>query len=379
MKKFIRILMVIFLCLYLIPTIHGASFEGYKKIDSQVADLKESSTDIGRASYLSKVGGIAFNQTASPEMEVNSIELNYDATQADGQRLTAVINGTKVAIPLYDWVLIPIFLYSDTPYYACFSLFGTTGNTAKDNQIKKQEKVRYLASYHPNFKNTLVGLRLMQMDSILTASNFTDLPLNNPGGEIIFGAGEESLWEQRNADSYDQFLDLITGYGDGYYNAYVISDYQDKVNIGFGIKDGVLQLSGRMYIYFWKAQSREKLAQIMADAKKTLAKKYDVTFTGNSIKGYDNDKMKQAVAEYNDIQDHAAVIFLEDFSDDVYQNIELVRQANPVVYEAVNDVMRFSAFFRYCKTNNPKNWLSVKTKIQTIKPAPKVTTFNAAR
>jgi hypothetical protein len=53
---------------------------------------------------------------------------------------------------------------------------------------------------------------------------------------------------------------------------------------------------------------------------------------------------------------------------------DLIRNYNPAVWNTTVNVMRFSAFFRYIKTNFPNQWGDFYDQISEIEISPKVTT-----
>src|SRR5579859_5491867 len=54
-----------------------------------------------------------------------------------------------------------------------------------------------------------------------------------------------------------------------------------------------------------------------------------------------------------------------------------VRAANPVIYQAVSDTMRFGALFRYLRTSMPATWRSLLSQISQLAPLPRVQTPTA--
>lgn len=101
-----------------------------------------------------------------PSLIISTIEFarkeNYNSNAANDFRLAVKINGQSYPIPLFDWELIPIIRYADSEYKATVSSFGTTEDGKMDDE-------NHLVAYHPSFVNTLVGLRLVQMDSIFSS------------------------------------------------------------------------------------------------------------------------------------------------------------------------------------------------------------------
>jgi len=69
------------------------------------------------------------------------------------------------------------------------------------------------------------------------------------------------------------------------------------------------------------------------------------------------------------------VIMLDELTNELKQQYELVYNTNPVVYDAAYNTAKWSAFFRYMKAHYPKNWNTFVTNVKNLKDtAPKVQT-----
>lgn len=290
------------------------------------------STSISTFEYVSQNGGIAFEKIAVPDGSVagKDIRLTYNPSLPDGSRLQAEISGKIYPVRIYDWMLKPVMEYSNSPYYSCFSLFGTSGNEISDLFIRYFTGFRYFATYHQAFNNTLVGLRLVQMDSFTPHLNtFHEVPTIN--NQLLLGAGED-----RNSINVDQkaikeIQKAVSGYlhSDNKkesYQSYVIVDYPE--NIRFSVASGKVELTGELFFHFWN-------------------------------------------------MDNNNVVYLKDMSEGFRKNIRIVQKLNSVVYNSVRDVMRYAAFCRYCKLNNSENYKTVCAQVSKINLNPKVVTPNA--
>jgi hypothetical protein len=148
-------------------------FEYIESLEPAIIDLKEAralSQGLRLYSYLTKVGGIAFDKVAVPASAQfgGNLSLKYDPNAPDGLRFIVIIDGASYRIRGYDWKLIPILKYANSPYYSCFSLFGTTGDIQRDEQLRGRHRLRYMCSYHPSFKNTLMGCVRSAKDRLLS-------------------------------------------------------------------------------------------------------------------------------------------------------------------------------------------------------------------
>jgi len=70
--------------------------------------------------FVGKVGGVAFDQVAQPDedLSVNDLSLYYRPALPDGKRLQLVVNGQLIYAHIYDWQLIPIAKFADSPYFS---------------------------------------------------------------------------------------------------------------------------------------------------------------------------------------------------------------------------------------------------------------------
>jgi hypothetical protein len=92
---------------------------------------------------------------------------------------------------IYDWQLLPIAKLADSPYTACFTLYGDRQGI-QDDSVRRdlEENGGSVVAYHPALKDTLLGLRLMQLDMLIGSEDAADLPkLKN---QYLLGDGERA-------------------------------------------------------------------------------------------------------------------------------------------------------------------------------------------
>jgi hypothetical protein len=375
------------------------------------------------APFLSGVGGVSFDQLALPltNTSIKSMQINYNGNAVDGSRLKLVINNKPVRVNLPDWMLVPIAKYADSPYYSCFTLFGKL----KDKTLEKQvtAKKGRVMNYHPSFENTLIGMRLGYMDMLIVYPFANDLPKNS-NGNYILGKGEiQPNTEANNNGAY--FLSQhFAGVQNKYnltFRSYVISDYTRKITFDI-IKDSLV-INGTPYYYCWKfngdrqdydinkvvrdisSRYKQQIAELskspgnqtsrdwIIDKVISVAKRYDGNFgfyTDGTfidlIKLKTDDEKKQLLSKYapesmfqmivntEAYMNRDSVIYLKEFSDDVSSKPELFEAANPAVWNATINTMRFAAFFRYVKKNFPENWRSFVDQVKQLDPEPRIVT-----
>ncbi len=279
--------------------------------------------------YLSAVGGVTFERVARPAHPIQQLELQYDATKPDGQRVWVNTNGRRLQAPAYDWQLIPVARFADSRFTACFTLFGKPdelGDAAAAERVK--EEYGRVIKFHPAFKNTLLGLRLMQLDMLIISEDATELPKSN--GDYVLGRGETApdlAANRRAATIIKTALDQLAERRQSFHS-YVIND--QNTNVSIASTDGYLVLGGDPSYYSFNIEGEGK------PGARPVA----------------NRSMNRWLAE----------------------NREMVRSINPAVWDTAVNTMRYAAFFRYCKRQNPEAWRSFLSQIRKVTVTPTIIT-----
>jgi hypothetical protein len=373
--------------------------------------------------FVNGVGGVSFDQVAFPEKNIliKSLNINYNSNKENGSRLILVINGKLVKVTIPDWMLVPIAKYADSPYYSCVTLFGKLN----DNNLEKQvtdHKGRVI-NYHPALENTLLGIRLAYMDMLLGYSFTSDLPKNSYGNYIL-GTGEitpDVASNQNGAFNLSQSIIRIQNKYMLTFRSYIISDYSRQIS--FKLQHDSLLISGYPYYYCWRfncdakgydinkvaKELSTKYNQKMKDAAKSSAneakqdwlidrlisvsEKYDNKYSFYTegtfvdlvklrsipakkqfLLKYTPESLLEMIVKTEAYMNRDSVIYLKGFSDDVSSKPELFETANPAVWNATVNTMRFAAFFRYVKANFPKAWLVFQNQIAEVDPEPRIFT-----
>lgn len=198
---------------------------------------------------VSKVGGVAFVQTAEPDNKVNSLSLGVDFHKNSAY---TIINDTMCYIPLEVWELQSIVNYANDTDNAAVTLFGSDSVRIK---------------YHNAFLDNLMGLRILQTDLIFTSflngSDKGKLPAYSDG-QYIMSPKEESkykMWSDIDFDYFDKTYEdhAYVLYQDAlfymdsigeYYDTYIYTDYDQPIR--FSISNGELKFVGLPYYRFSK-------------------------------------------------------------------------------------------------------------------------------
>ncbi len=382
-------------------------------VDAQAPTLEEPDhLDIGltKPGYVGSVGGVAFDKIASPvsNLTFRNLSLDYDPNRDDGKRLWVIVDGKRFLAPIYDWQLIPISKFADSRYYACVTLYGRLDK--EEEEERELNNRSRIINYHPAFINTLLGLRLFQLDVLIWEPNAIDLPKN--GDTYILGAGESEPNINANKlglKEYNTYEAGLKGYNISRNrlvsnmlspsNSYVICD-QGR-DIRFDFKDGTLTITGEPFFYFWHRKyfepsyNQETVRNSVSDMIKILldSGRLENPRTFQEIEWYialliklnrqfaeeywrswfdenilKDKPLKVFLAQHNIswLRDQMiklftawisnSVVHLKEYSKRVSEKPELLRAINPVVWNAGVNVMRYAAFLRYCKKSYPIQW-----------------------
>ena len=210
--------------------------------------------------FVGKVGDVNFEQVAVPDAETaaKTIELSYDKKALDGFRLVVKVGSTPLRPPIADWLLIPIAQFAESDFTSATSLFGEGPDT--DNF--------YYIKYHPAFKDSLLGMRLLQADILLMNPEQTSsLPKRN--GQVVLGHGE--FLPMKSVDN-DTVNTLATIMNRQKATSWVLTDIDAPAS--FSIQNGEFRLRSFPYYYFWSRdedlihqyQEKEKVYKSRVDA-----------------------------------------------------------------------------------------------------------------
>lgn len=325
------------------------------------------------------IGGVAFIQTAVPSFEIDALELSCDI--ADNSASVA-INDTVYELPLEVWQLQSIVNFADASGNAAVTLYG-----GKECRIK----------YHEAFIDNLMGLRLLQVDLMLSGflNEFEVGLFPALGGEYIFSPGERSMYESgkhknKKLSNYLRFMKLVQRLYDNeenlkedlrfVYDSLVARDstfgsmpYEKffSVFLDFRTKS-YEEFAGAFYLDRVLSELSNYSSQ---DPNTYIYTDYDqpINFssTGQNI-------VFDGAPYYlfaNLARDGSDVDIEEEWTSACKQMSDKVFLINPIVYDSAIKCCQWSAFFRYVKANYPDEWRSFKADVQRLRyDAPEVVT-----
>ena len=368
------------------------------------------------------MGRISFEKTAivAPGLIINQLEILYDKSQADGNRIKLEVNGKSVKTKLYDWQLIPIAKYANSKSTACFTYFGELEDKSLADTIRKYDG--HILNYHPDFENTLLGWRLADMDLMMMYNFTSDLPKVN--GKYILGKGEsvpDTIANNNGGYFFQQYLNSIINDLGYMYQSYIISDYSR--NIVINLQNDSLELSGYPYYYCWRLRRStpgfniQKVADSISDSYSQLVEKklnddpefnvrglyidslialsdlypdlYPFYESGTFIdlvgirssddkrrflENYSTRDLITMCVEVSSYMIANEIVMLKEFSDRMSSRPQMLEACNPEVWKATTNTMRYAAFFRFIRANFPVQWQEFYIQFSDVEPAPEVVT-----
>ena len=247
--------------------------------------------------FVGKVGGVNFEQVAVPDAETaaKAIELSYDKKSLDGFRLIVKVGSTPVRPQIADWLLIPIAQFAESDFTSAISLFGEGPDT--DNF--------YYIKYHPAFKDSLLGMRLLQADILLMNPEHTSsLPKRN--GQVVLGHGEFLPMKIADNATVNTLAKIMNRHKA---TSWVLTDIDAPAS--FSIQNGEFRLRSFPYYYFWSRnedlihqyQEKEKVYKSRVDAynRKVISSKNRVNQFKDPVRLYQQKgaAYKSQVDAYN--------------------------------------------------------------------------------
>lgn len=387
--------------------------------ESAPAKPLEINRDAGPA-FLRQTGGIAFANMAEGRDGIEVSALRYDPTAPDGRRLVITIKrpaGSPHVVrgALYDWELVPVARYAADKNDAAFTYFGELVSA------KRQEEALaagyQVLNYHPVFENTLIGLRLMQLDFLLIGSLQNDaMYLPKESGQTLLGKGEADYlnlgddmaagvraYEQANFARLDAFkakAKPITRNQN--YRSYVAGDYEVESPDFFINSAGELEFSGGIYWYFWNdpeaaaiernidfynelvrlyknlnaLEGPEEKSAAAAQAGVTVEElvRYRDYAIGSVEKSSAEIKRQAARLEELNADRERAVTPMPEVSRQLNQYLREQQGLNPLIFRAGDRVLWYSSLFRRFKAREPQAYRAFVESLEGVSVSPEVST-----
>ena len=331
------------------PLLDGAKF-GYPRTSPLRQFIGPNALPTLR--YIRGVGGVAFVREAAGLDGWSIATMKYDAKAQDGQRLIVTFSkqGAQSAMvrpSIWDWELVPLIRFVSSDFDAAFSWFGE----APYQGPAHSDGSGHLVTYHPAFKDTLLGLRLMQLDLYLFIPPFTGY-LTDAKGTVILGSGELEATKmifnpqqsasikasrRENMDRLTRAWEYLTTRGCAAskvlcdeggqpFDSYIVGDMISPV--WFSIADGRLSFNTRGVCWDFSRPTEPDEA---------------------SSPGLNGIKLLRP--------------FSESFCDFVRKSVKGI---NPLVYRSANRALTYSALLRHFKKVQPRGFSELTKSVAHI-------------
>ena len=421
-------LLIQMLALVLVPAFLCAQLQlgSYTLVPAAAPELRDPThIQIGVQSQrmLAGVGGVAFDQIAAPSgnLQVQSLALEWSPAAPDGSRFAVMLNGSRHPVPLHNWQLIPTARFAESEFYSAVTLFGSLNDSAREKQVRDQKGD--IINYHPALVDTLLGLRIFQLDVLILELSSTDLPRERD--RYVLGAGENPPDTRANTSGWNGYMRHINDIESDLqqkFRSYLICDYNREIR--FAVRDHELVLSGDPIFYCWrykqdepgfdaKALNEETVRNLdaqMAAARAADAgqfdprefyiaallkqaaeyqEKYHFYSAGTIVdmlkikddeartsflQRYGTDSLRRMTLDMRIRMAAFAVVYLREYSERLSARPEILRAINPQVWDAGVNLMRWSAFFRWVKRDYPDEWQRFLAGIRGIAVEPALKT-----
>jgi hypothetical protein len=370
------------------------------------------SRGVAMRSFAMRVGGVAFDRVARPAtgLTVQSLDLRYDPSAEDGQRLVVSMNGVTSRPFIPDWQLIPIARVAHSGNSSLVTLFGNMPTAERAAAVR--EKGGRIVNYHRDLEDTLLGLRTLQLDMLIFNPDSVHLPTIGTGAErrYLLGLGERRPTPTSGMTAFQKVNALIADAG---YQSYIVSDYQRDLT--FSMTDGAFTMTGTPYFYFWRTRGgsadfeqngRESILDAMkqefaADAAAGKAASLSawcgdkivqvqgtkdfadllgmprppfVRLTPAELGSMSQKERCQRLFEMQYRLEATRIEHLQPLSDSFSARPAEIAAINPAVWQSAVRTMQYGAFFRYHRKTNPAGWERFVTSVGAVTPAPIVQT-----
>jgi hypothetical protein len=338
------------LCCFFIALFPAATFADWQIGEYQMARSHAITSNTlqtrpsGRAglssyAFVGRVGGISLEATAElPEdMKNLPLRMEYSEKEPDGSRLKVYLGEKAYPAKIYDWQMVPIAKFADSEFTGVVSLFGEKSDDSQFNII-----------YHPAFLDTLLGVRLLQADSILIdIKQFSRLPRFN--GKLVLGEGEKDF--SVSPTSIEAVQKIIDKYD---IQSWVVTDVGRTPRIR--TINGSIDVDIQPYFHFWRSDIPEGAEPLLEEYTKLDS--FVSALEGNpSVSKKINDlKSRMEAIERKLKAMEPKVIAIPEATQELENSMSMVESLNPPVFEALRTTDRYAALFRLAKRQDPQKW-----------------------
>lgn len=303
------------------------------------------------------VGGVAFVREAIGTDGWAVQNMAYDLAASDGKRLTVTLirnNETTAEMQpeIWDWELVPLARFVASPYDSAFTFFGELREGISPTISNAQ-----IVSYHPSLKDTLLGLRLMQLDLFLFQEPFAGF-FTNSKGVVILGAGERSALGVNPADKAAVNLE------------------RDKVRQRVGNGMSLLTEDCKRHL---SATCRDGFQPFSSYIVGDMISPTKFSVANGRLSFRDQgicwDFSRETDPGEKSTEGLEGVVLLRPLSEAFCKKVrEDLHGMHPLVYRAASRAMRYSALMRHYESRDQAGFERFVKSMATVSPNPKVET-----
>lgn len=336
----------------------------------QKADLGDC---LGSLGFLNSIGGVAFAATADPNADWEIVDLTYAGSRPDGQRLQLQVRAkgagdvrtVQASIP--DWLLAPLARFAASPEFSCFTYFGALSDQAQERKVRASEG--HILNYHSAFTNTLLGLRLMQLDLLLLYPDSAHIVEQK--GRALLGTGEaepDVAGNGRHLAAVQHYLSA-EGQRGNRFQSYVVCDHGQHIT--WSVLNGRLVLAGDPVWYCWRykpgvaGRFQEVQKEVNVSANEQLRREFERNPTMSQ-----GEQHLRFSALFDAEASRRMVQAMPEFTEALSARIRAEQGINPLVYNAAAQTMRIAAFFRRVKSEQPAAWQKFAGTMAHLQTAP---------
>lgn len=214
--------------------------------------------------YVSSVGGVNFQARDIVGMDLSEASVRVEDIEGTGYTALRVVGDeTLWALAAPSWIVMPALLASSSDNTAMVSAFGSQHRLVGGFHL----------TYHPDIVDTLIGLRILQADLVLS-DPVNMCPYPKFAGEVVLGAGEAQPSQEAVATATLELL-YLERYS---IQAWVYTD----VGLHAQIHAANLTLQIQPYFSFWNldethfSETGIERVQVLANARDWMTQSRDI-------------------------------------------------------------------------------------------------------
>lgn len=305
------------------------------------------------------VGGVAFVREAVGVDGWEVQGMHYDRKAVDGARLSVTLtqnDGEEVKVHprVWDWELIPLARFVESEFDSAFTFFGElpegTHTTIPNARV---------VSYHPALEDTLMGLRMMQLDLFLFQEPFAGY-FTDSKGVVILGNGERPSFGQKINPSDKTSVSAER------------EKIRNRIQAGMALLKENCEKNQSITCVESLQPFSSYIVGDMITPTSFFVSDRKLQFKDHGICW---DFSRDADPGESSTEGLEGVVLLRTLSKDFCTKVRgELSGMHPILYRAGNRAMRYSALMRHYKMRNPVDFSDFVGSMKNISPSPAVST-----